>query len=338
MPLSRHLLFPLASCTLLLAMVTPGEARPLAQNPGFGADLAITTAVIQQTSQFNVDSDNEITENLSNAGKNVTDATFFPLARLDFTLQNLRTQFFVGNSRDNVGKGQFQIELGATHQYPDQTEITFAYFPKLPFLGETWKDPYLTNQVRETTDENAQGGRLALNRIAGSQVSAEYAFAFSRIDDERSGVSLPGLSQTEQDSLHRDAHYQRLTIDYTLPISAEITLKPGVFYTQSDAKGASNSFDEYALRLQTIYRHRQHLFTGTAQYASTLMDVTNPVFDRRQHDNRYSLFALYNYFQPFGWKNWSIIGLGFIGKTDSTIAFYEQESAGISLGVGYRWR
>lgn len=338
MPFPRHLLLSLTTCSLLLSQAAPVVGRPLAQKPGFGADLAITTAVIQQTSQFNADDDNEITPDLNNSGQKVSDATFFPLARLDFTLQDLQTQFFLGNSRDNVGKGQFQIELGVTHQYADKTEITLAYFPKLPFLGETWKDPYLTNQAREKTDENAQGGRLALNNISGTPVSAEYAFAFNRIEDEYGGASLPGLSQAEMDSLHRDAHYQRLSMDYTLPISAEIILKPGVFYTKSDAKGETNSFDEYALRLQAIYRSGRHLVTGTALYANSVTDATNPIFDSRQHDNRYSLFALYNYLQPFGWKNWSIIGLGFISQTGSNISFYEKESAGLSLGVGYRWR
>lgn len=139
MPFPRHLLLSLTTCSLLLSQAAPVVGRPLAQKPGFGADLAITTAVIQQTSQFNADDDNEITPDLNNSGQKVSDAT-------------------------------------------------------------------------------------------------------------------------------------------------------------------------------------------------------NPIFDSRQHDNRYSLFALYNYLQPFGWKNWSIIGLGFISQTGSNISFYEKESAGLSLGVGYRWR
>ncbi len=322
----------------LLCIVSSANSRPLATKSGWGADLAITTGYSQNQSQFNVDDDNRVTQDLTNSGKETSEALVFPLARVDYTLEDLKTQFFVGNSRENVGKGEFQIEFGATHQFQDNSKLTLAYFPELPFIGETWKDPYLTGQAREKTDETAQGGRIELRNIGGSLLDIQYAFADSTIDNELSGSNLAYLSDLDRSQLHRDAIYQRLSADHLVPLSGKFFLKPGLLYTRANAKGDANSSDEYAFRLQMIYRESRHFLTGSATYGHLEAKATNPVFNQREKTDRISLFALYKYQKPFNMEDWSLLAIGFLGETDSNINFYNRSGLGIGIGASYEWR
>ncbi|UZE97923.1 DUF2860 domain-containing protein [Alkalimarinus alittae] len=322
----------------LISVSSNAAARPLADKAGWGADLGITVGFTQQQSQFNVDDDNAVTTNLSNSGKETRGGQLLPLARLDFTLDSLKTQYYVGNSRENVGKGAFQIEVGGSHQFEDNSILTLAYFPKLPFIGETWKDPYLTNQTREKTDETAQGGRIKLKNIAGSYLDVQYAFADSDIDTELSGSSLAQLTDSDRSKLHRDAFYQRVTIDQMLSISDNVIIQPGIMYTHANAKGEANGHDEYALRLQVIYWKTRHLVTGTALYGRLKASIDNPVFNKREKTDRASLFALYKYKKPFNLDNWSLMAIGFWGETDSNITFYNRSGAGLGIGATYEWR
>lgn len=324
--------------TSLLCIVSTAEARPLAAKSGWGADLAITAGYSQTQSQFSVDDDNSVTQDLNNSGKETSKALVFPLARLDYTLEDLKTQFFVGNSRENVGKGEFQIEFGASHQFDDSSTLTLAYFPELPFIGETWKDPYLTGQVREKTEETAQGGRIELKNVGGSLLDVQYAFADSKIEDELSGTNLAYLSDLDRSQLHRDAFYQRISVDHMVPFSANFILKPGLLYTRANAKGDANSFDEYAIRIQMIFRENRHLLTGSATYGRLKAEIDNPVFNQREETDRASLFALYKYQKPFNLDNWSLLAIGFLGETDSNINFYNRSGLGVGIGAAYTWR
>jgi len=337
-PTSRTIIASSMLASALLFTISNAYARPLAKKAGWGADLALTVGYSEKQSQFNVDDDNEVTDDLSNSGTEVSGALTFPLARLDYTLEDLKTQFFIGNSRENVGKGAFQIELGGTHQFKDNSKLTLAYFPQLPFIGDTWEDPYLTGQAREETEETAQGGRIELKNVAGSLLDVQYAFADSNIDQELSGSSLAYLTDPDRSRLHRDAIYHRVSVDHMVPFSSNFLLKPGVLYTRVNAKGDANSSDEYALRLQMLYRENRHFLTGTATYGHLKAKTDNPIFDKREKNDRYSLFALYKYQKPFNLENWSLLGIGFWGETDSNISFYNKSGLGLGIGASYSWR
>jgi hypothetical protein len=332
----RHRLAFLASL-LAFCCALPAAARPLAERPGWGADLAVAAALAEGRSQFDGESENAVTADLDNPGKRVSDAQPFALARIDYTLSSLRTQYYVGTSQENVSKGQFQIEFGVVHDAPGLGRMTAAYFPELPFLGDTWADPYLAGAPRTRTEEQGQGGRLALQGVAGTGLGIQYAYAVNRIDEERAGEGL-GLSPAERALLDRDADLDRLTLEYRVVLGRALVFTPAVFYTRVRADGDADSSDEVALRLQGSYRTGRHRLSGSFVYAALEAEVDHPVFGRRQEDDRYSLFALYSYAEPFGWRDWGLLAIAFAGRTDSSIGFFERESLGLGLGFSYRWR
>ncbi|MCD6725571.1 DUF2860 domain-containing protein, partial [Vibrio cholerae] len=102
-----------------------------------------------------------ITTDFQQSGPSTSELLFAPLGNVQYTFASGNTQLLAGQSTDQVIEGQLQAELGITHRFERLGEITRAYFPALPGINETWRDPYLTQTARAATDICTQGGRLA---------------------------------------------------------------------------------------------------------------------------------------------------------------------------------
>ncbi|RJG39524.1 DUF2860 domain-containing protein [Motilimonas pumila] len=323
--------FSALACALLSSTT---QARPLADEPGFGFTINVNAGYSSKQSQFSTDSDNKQTKDLQNSGETLNEAIVFPLARLSYTLDSKKTQFFLGNSLENVSQGQFQLELGFTHQFANKTQLTMAYFPELPGFSETWEDPYLTGADRKKTDQTSQGARLELKQILGSPFTFKYGYAKNEIDDETSGSSL-GLSLNQQQSLVRDADLHRFTGEMFMPIGKGLFFQPSINYTLGDAKGDAMAYDEYGVRLTLTKVSGRHRVTGNLYYAHAKYDANNPVFNKTQKDDKYGAFALYIYDRPFNWDNASFTLLGAAIDSSSNITFYEKSNYSVAMGLAY---
>jgi hypothetical protein len=233
---------------LMITMAANVQARPLAEEPGWRARVGLVVGFASRRSQFDTDSGNRVTSNLANPGQRSERGLLFPLARIDYTLPGLSTQFFLGNSRDQVSRAQFQYELGLTHRFADDSRLTLAWFPELPFLDETWQDPYLVGSPRQETDERFQGARVAFERIAGSRLTLKYAYAESDVELERSGAGL-GLAPSERALLRRDSRYHRVEGELNLPLGDGWSWRPALQLTDAQADGEASSYEEAVLRL-----------------------------------------------------------------------------------------
>ena len=325
--------------TLALAIISACQlpqaiARPLATEAGWGLTLNINGGFSQSQSQMKTDDDNEVTRDLNNSGKQVDSAIVFPLARLSYTFDDLKTQLFLGNSLENVSEGQFQLELGGTHQFADNSKLTLAWFPQLPSFSQTWQDPYLVNQTRQKTDQDSQGGRLAWENIGGSLFSFKYAFARNKLDLESSGSGL-ALASEEMRLLDRNADYHRTTLQMLVPMGDGLFFEPALTYTLGDADGHAMRYDEYGTRLSMIKMINKHRITANLFYSQAKFDASNPVFDRTRNDDKWGLFGFYSYKAPFNWENASFTLFGAWANTDSNITFYESDMISIAAGVAY---
>lgn len=327
----------LLCCGMLFSFTA--DARPLAEAPGWSATINLNVGYVSGQNQFSTDDDNQITDDLNNNGKSSSSAIVYPLLRVDYTTQDLKNQFFLGNSRENLGRAQFQYELGYTRAISDRSKITAAYFPELPLLNDTWADPYLVGSARQKTDENYQGGRLRFESIADSPLTLEYVYANRTVDNEQSGVALFGANSSEAKALDRNANLHRLIAETFVPLSRKWFLAPAVAYTTAKADGSANDFDQYTLRLTSIYRSGPHVFTLNTEYGQTKYSGSNPVFDMQtQKDDKISLFGIYVFNEPFGWKNTMFNILGGYNNTDSNITFYDSKGGIAALGFGYTFK
>ncbi|WP_434340021.1 DUF2860 domain-containing protein [Motilimonas cestriensis] len=334
---SEKMLATKATITLaiLSAFYLPqAMARPLANEAGWGLTLNINGGFSQSQSQMKTDDDNEVTADLNNSGQQINSGIIFPLARLSYTFEDLKTQLFAGNSLENVSQGQFQLELGATHQFSDTSKLSLAWFPRLPSFSKTWQDPYVVNQSRQKTDQDSQGARLAWENIGGSLFSFKYGFAKNQLDNETSGTAL-ALANEQKRLLDRNANYHRTTLEMLVPMGNGLFFEPALTYTLGDATGQAMSYDEYGTRLSLIKIMDKHRITGNVFYSQARYDVSNPIFNRTRQDDKWGLFAFYSYKAPLGWQNASFTLFGAWANTDSNIQFYESDMLSVAAGMAY---
>jgi len=325
------------SCIILSTLISITTfAAPQAPKAGWEFTLSLNAGYSSSKSQFNTDSDNQITGNLNNSGQSTSSALVYPLGRIQYTLDSLKTQFFLGNSRDQVATAQFQYELGVTHQFNDDSKLTFAVFPKLALFSETWTDPFLVGNKRTKTDENIGGGRVAIDNILGSPLTLKYAIAVSSIDDEKSGQSqLTDIDEIA--SLKRDSLYQRVEVETLFPVAKGIILKPNLQYTQRDADGDANSYDQYMAKLTLLMMRDRHTLVTTFSAGIREYQDYNPIFDEKADSSELGVFSIYSYKKPFNWERWSWTLMAGYKQEDSKISFYDNKSFIISTGLVFKY-
>lgn len=310
----------------------------LAPESGFNFTLSLNVGLDSGTSQSNTDKSNEITKDLENNGKEQTEGIVFPLVRWSYTLPSKKTQFFLGNSKADVVKGDINTELGLAHEIANGTIFTLAYTPYL-FSSEAWEDPFLTNQKRDATDVDSQGARIRVENLLSQPLTAEYTWAESDYENERSGQQ-PSLSLTpeQQVLLQRDITYHQAYFEYTYAISETFAIQPALTFTQGDGKGDAMSFDkvDFQLAFASQFSERSQLVTsinvGQSDY-----DTSNPIFDKTQDDTNLGVTAFYSYTHPFNWENTTFIAIAKYERNDSNINFYDDDSITASIGLAYQF-
>ena len=304
---------------------------------GWGFKLYLNFGYGSSQSQFSTDSENAITPNLESSGEKINDTRLFPLGRLDYTLSNLKTQFFLGQSGENIVRGQSQLEVGVSHMLGEQESLEVAYFPELLGSSKTWEDPYVTGKGREKTDQTVQGFRVRWQDALDTPFTLRYGYASSDIDDELSGRFL-GLSQSQRSKMDRNGDYHRLTGEYLIFANDTTEVTPILSYTRGDTDGRAVGYDGIRIGLET--RHvikKRHSMSIFLDYEHRKYLESNPVFNEQQKDNEFGITATYRYLAPFGWEHARIIALAKYDRSTSNISFYEIKDAGVSIGFGWEY-
>lgn len=330
--LLRHLsLLALSvSCSYVLA-------EPLAQNMGWDGDLSFIAIGYSQQSQFAVEDNNRLTADLNNTGKTSNRFGALPMIRLDYTLKDLQTKIFLGNSQDNLPKGQFALEFGLTQSLGYTNQLTIAVLPTLSALEETWQDPFLTGRKRQKTNEEIGGGRVKFEHQGDNAFDVQYAFLRSELDIEHSGNALTQLTRQQRDMLNRNANFHHFNLNLHCPINPSFILRPSFQINSSDAQGDANDFAEGVFKLQSLYIKEKHVFSATFGIGRKESSVDNPIFKLPQNDKSLSLDVFYKYAEPLGYKNWSLLGAAIWKQSDSNITFYNSQSSVLGVGLGYTW-
>jgi hypothetical protein len=328
------------SALLISSLLIPSiYARPLAQEAGWELTLSLNAGYASGQSNFSVSDDNEVITDVYSEAESSNSFIGFPFARAQYTTDDLKTQFFLGNSRDQISISQFQIELGLVHQFENHSELTIAYFPELPMFNETWQDPFLTNTARIETDEDAQGGRFELSRVAGSPFTVKYAFALTKVKYDRSGESWSengvGLTQQELQNLQRTSQYHRVAIETMFPVYSKVFLKPTLQYTSRLADGDANSYDDYDLQLGLLIFKGRHTSITTVSIGGTSYKDENPIYNSKQDSVNVGLFSIYSYAEAFNWKPVTFTVIAGYSQKDSDITFYDESGLIVSTGLAY---
>lgn len=328
------------SALLLSSLLVPSAfARPLAEEGGWEFTISLNAGYVSGQSNLAVSDENKVISDVYSEAESSSSFIGFPFARVQYTTEDLNTQFFLGNSRDQISISQFQIELGVVHQFENQSQLTVAYFPELPMFNETWQDPFLTNTARIETDEDAQGGRVELSRIAGGPITLKYAFALTTVKDDRSGQSWSengvGLTTQELQGLQRSSQYHRVAVETMFPVYSKVFLKPTLQYTARLADGDSNSYNDYDFQLGLLVFRGRHTSITTLSLGTTKYDESNPIFDTKQDSINAGIFSVYSYAEAFNWQPLTFTVIAGYSQKDSDITFYDENGFIVSTGLAY---
>ncbi|WGV99428.1 DUF2860 family protein [Vibrio sp. YMD68] len=320
-----------AICTFI-SPASFAEADPF--TPGFSGGISLNVGVGESQSQSNTHDDNAITGDLNNSGKTVESVSPFILGRLQYSFGN--TLIFLGNSEDQIAEAQFQAEVGVAHRLNKQLTLTAAIFGNLPGMDEVWRDPYLINQKRETTEQSVAGIRFALDINSALPITLKYAAASSEVEKEDIGASQ-SLSSEAISLLDRESNYQRFGTEMAIPLSHSFVLAPALYYTTRDAKGDANSFDEISAQLSIVFDRSKHNLVTTLRSSKAEYDSENPVFNLKRDYDAFGLFSIYSYSEPLNWRNAQLLVMAGYQSQDSSINFYDSHNTFVSTGFSYRF-
>ncbi|WP_299015387.1 DUF2860 domain-containing protein [uncultured Photobacterium sp.] len=300
--------------------------------PGFGADISFLGGYTKETSQFNTD--NKVTDSLDNNGQSQSEAIFAPLGTISYTTVQADKQVYFGTSRSDVALGRFHVELGYRQQLPENGMVSISYVPGIVDTS-TWEDPFVTGEPRKKTDSKIKGVRLQYDRVLGSNFSIEVAGGKQEIENEKSGQH--SFTSQEQSLLEREGNILFSQLSYFQSLNQRLLLRGAVSYSRIDTDGNALANDIYGAEIGVIQFLPSSSLALTFSYDYADFDKANPVFDKKQQDDRWGVFLAYEYQEPFGWENWGLVSLAGYNQSNSNINFYDEDSLLISAGINYRF-
>ncbi|WP_019273990.1 DUF2860 domain-containing protein [Vibrio coralliilyticus] len=320
---------------IALSLVALPTMAQLSEQAGFSGEVSLSAGFSSTTSNFNTDGDKTIND-VNQTASSDSGALVLPLGSLAYTFgTNLDKQFYVGMAREDIAVGTLALELGYKQQLASGMVIDASFLPTV-MSGETWSDPFLTGQERQTTDETGNAFRLKFNNIMGSNFSLDTAYATRDIDDEKSGTSYSSDPEVTK-VLQRDASSIYLKGDYRQQLTRTSFLQPSLTYVKTDADGDANSLDSIGGELSYFKIMNRHQFALTAGYTNRSYDAINPIYGKTRDEDELSFFAAYEYQEFMGWQDWSLISFAGYSTTDSNIDFYDEDQYLFSVGMNYQF-
>jgi hypothetical protein len=259
---------------------------------------------------------------------------------LAYTFGSTRTQLFLGTDLTDLIRFDYSQQFGVKQEIGRlgilQGGILFSGIP-----AKVWKDPYVVDRNRDETSRTSNGGRLAWDRIFGSQLQLQYTYRKIDISSEKSGDFL-GLTSADKKLLERDGDRHVGEVVYRFRFAEKHTLNPAFIYTNDDRDGDAMKSDAYDFLLTYGYNGDTFKFTGNAFIGWADYDDKNPIYDKKQDDDRFGIQGTLYYENPWSWSLFGSKPMNFFVAaafvdTDSNIDFYDQEATMVTAGVFFKW-
>ncbi len=259
---------------------------------------------------------------------------------LAYTFASTRTQLFLGTDLTDLIRFDLTQQFGVKQEIGKlgilQGGILFSGIP-----AKVWKDPYVVDKNRNDTSRTSNGGRLAWDRIGGSHLQLQYTYRKIDISSEKSGEFL-GLTSSQRRRLKRDGDRHVGEVVYRFRFAKKHTLNPAFIYTYDDRDGDAMKNDAYDFQLTYGYNGDTFKFTGNASIGWADYDDKNPIYDKKQDDDRYGIQGTLYYENPWSWSLFGSDPMNFFvnaafAETNSNIDFYDQEAIMVGGGVFFKW-
>lgn len=304
--------------------------------PGFSGQVSVVTG--QKTIKSNFQTEENIKSNsLNTEGESDTSLIMAPLGQMKYTFGGSNSkQLFFGSSKEDIAVGDLALEIGYKKELRTGTIVSFAFLPTV-IGGETWADPFVTNTEREETDIEGNAFLASAQNIYGSHFSVDLGFFNQSVEDEKSGLTQSSLSSTEMAKLDREGTGIYSTLSYAGMIGNAGRLITAFKYIAFDADGNAMSYDQWGMSLTLQKIIGQHKFSATANYDKAIYDEENPIFNKKQKDDKFGAFVAYEYENIMDLTNWSLISVAGYDVSTSSIDFYDEHQYITSVGMSYKF-
>ena len=333
---------------LLLGATWASALDPIPQESGFSGFIRPGVGYLKYKSNMvasiqGFDLSKEKNDSLRDSPDSETTGIVTLPFTLAYTFASSRTQLFLGTDLTDLIRFDMSQQIGVKQGIGSLGILQGGFlFSGMP--AKVWKDPYLVGEDRDDTKRKSAGARLTWDRIFGSWFQLQYTYRNVDIDTEESGDSLGFLTSSDRKLLERDSDRQTVDIAYRFHFAKSHTLAPAFIYTHDDRDGKAMKNDAYDFQLTYAYLNRDSpfSFTGNAFIGQAEYDKRNPIYGKKQDDDRYGIQGTLYWENPWGW---SLAGSRpmnfFIGgayaKTDANIDFYDQEAIMGNVGVFFKW-
>jgi len=301
-------------------------------NLGVGG-VTVKSNMLASIANGNIDIGHKTVNNLYNSPS--SDDAFIPTVNfeLSYTFEGSRTQLYLGNLLEDFLSFDMNTRAGIRQEVGDAGVVGLALL-KTSLTTEVWEDPYATNVRRKDTDRTGDGYRVNWSQIMSSGLELVYSSQSIDIDNERSGQALD-LSPGQRKELNRNGDIERLDANYEFVIEPKRHIfTPGVSYIDNNFDGGAMANDGWGISGNYIFvPDNTWRWVFNASYASLDFNRANPIYGKKDSEDRYGLSATVFYADPFGLKKWALNFTGAYYEADHDLDFYDSSAGLVSVGM-----
>lgn len=342
---SGFITFTALSILLLFGATFATALEPIPKESGFSGFIRPGVGYLNFKSNMvasfvGFDLSDKKTNSLTNSPDSQSNGIALVPFSLEYTFASTRTQLFLGLDLTDLVRFDFSQQIGVKQGIGNlgilQGGLLFSGIP-----AKVWKDPYVVDKNRDETSRTSNGGRLAWDRIFGSRLQLQYTYRKVDVSSEKSGGFL-GLTSAEKNLLERDGDRHIGEILYRFNFAKKHRLTPAFVYTKDDRDGDAMKNDAYDFQLTYGYVGDTFTFTGNAFIGWADYDDKNPIYGKKQDDDRYGIQGTLYYKNPWDWSMLGsnpmnfYVGAAFV-ETNANIDFYDQEVFLTTAGVFFKW-
>lgn len=287
---------------------------------------------------------------INHLGSPSSQSTAIPVltGTIRYTLENEKTEIFLGNSLEDFLRMDATLALGVRHDFEGIGILGIRLLASAT-PTDVWEDPFLTGVNRTSTERSSAGFGLKWERIMDSNFEVDIRARKVEFDTDLNGQALVGASLTpdengargitvaQQKLLEREGTLISTEVLYTWKMKKSHILIPSFKYIVNDRDGDARDNSETELKVTYVFADAKWLVASSVYAGISKYDEKNPIYDEYQDSKTYGAGINMTYKKPFGLEDWGINASVSGIESDSDIGFYDTSLFIASLGVLYKF-
>ncbi|MEH6558322.1 MAG: DUF2860 family protein [Oceanicoccus sp.] len=342
----RRALHTASGALVILATSQALAFDPIPQESGVSGFINLGAGAARVESNFlasilngNVDLSEEKNNSLSNSPDGETFGMPAVAFNLAYTFADTRTQIYFGPTLEDFLRFDMTTNMGIRQELSIGGTLDFS-LTGTPIKTKVWRDPYLTDESRSSTNRDTYGYKFSWDGILNTGLEVQVSSREVEYDSENSGIAnldpnsgLP-LTVDQIALLDRNGNIDSIKIGYGLKTETAGLFKFSVSDIDHDLDGDAMSYDGILVEINNAYslNKRDSLVTNIA-FGSFEYSENNPIFDERADKDRIGFSMAFFRTQPFGIKGWVGNVSAVYYEEDSDIDFFDNKVTMLNVGM-----